>query len=87
MARKRISGAKPQFGNNVSFSQKKTRRQFKPNMQYKRIYVPELGYSVRVRISVSELRTIDKIGLKAFLEKRGLSLKDVARKETAPQSA
>lgn len=72
-----ISGAKPQFGNNRSHSLKATRRKFKVNMQNKRIYVPELGKSVRVRVSTSELRTIDKIGLAAFLKRRGLTLKNV----------
>ena len=79
MARKRISTAKPQFGNNKPFSQKRTRRKFKPNMQSKRIYVPELGRAVRVRVSTSELKTIDKIGMREFLKRRGMSLKDVAR--------
>jgi len=79
MARKKrkVSAAKPQFGNYKSFSQKRTRRQFKPNMQRKRIYVPELDQYVRVRISTSELKTIDKIGFPEFLKRRGLSLKDV----------
>jgi large subunit ribosomal protein L28 len=75
--KRRVSAAKPQFGQNKPFSQKRTRRQFKPNMQRKRIFVPELGRTVRVRISTSELKTIDKIGLNAFLKRRGLSLKDV----------
>ncbi len=77
--KKRVSAAKPQFGNNKSFSQKRTRRQFKPNMQSKRIFVPEIGRSVRVKVSTSELRTIDKIGLTAFLRRRGLTLKNVIR--------
>jgi len=75
--KRRVSAAKPQFGQNKPFSQKRTRRQFKPNMQRKRIFVPELGRTVRVRISTSELKTIDKIGLNAFLKRRGLSLNDV----------
>lgn len=72
-----ISGAKPQFGNNRSHSMKAIRRKFKANMQNKRIFVPELGKSVRVRVSTSEIRTIDKIGLREFLKRRGLTLKNV----------
>lgn len=79
MARVRVSGAKPMYGNNKSFSQKRTKRKFKPNMQNKRIFVPELGRIVRVRVSTSELKTIDKIGLKAFLDRRGLTLNQVVR--------
>ena len=70
----RVTAAKPQFGNNKSFSQKRTRRQITPNMQTKRIYVPTLGRTVRVRVSAAELRTIDKIGLVAFLKRRGISI-------------
>lgn len=78
MSRKcKLSGKGPMSGNNVSFSQKKTRRRWLPNLQSKRVYVPELGKSVRIRMSVRAMRTVDKIGLMAYLKKQGLSLKDV----------
>ena len=73
-----ITGKKPMFGNNVSHSQKKTRRQWKPNVQSKRIFVPELDRWIRVRVSTRALRSIDKVGLMAYLDKQGLNLKDVA---------
>ncbi|MEM7032303.1 MAG: 50S ribosomal protein L28 [Chloroflexota bacterium] len=73
-----ITGKKPMFGNNVSHSQKKTRRQWKPNVQSKRIFVPELDRWIRVRVSTRALRSIDKIGLMAYLDKQGLTLKDIA---------
>jgi large subunit ribosomal protein L28 len=41
------------------------------------IYVPELGRSVNLRVSTSALRTINKIGLTAYLQKNQLALKDV----------
>ena len=72
--RRKLSNAKPQFGNYKSFSQKRTRRKFMPNMQNKRVFVPELGRMVRLRISTSELKTLDKIGIHAFLKRRGLSV-------------
>jgi large subunit ribosomal protein L28 len=71
----KITAAKPQFGNARSFSMRATRRKFLPNMQNKRIFVPELGQFVRVKVSVAELKTIDKIGLPEFMKRRGLSLK------------
>ena len=70
----KISAKKPMFGNARSFSMRASRRKFNPNMQNKHIYVPELGRRVRVRISVGELRTIDKIGFVAFLKQRGIPL-------------
>lgn len=78
MARKcKISGKGPLVGNNVSFSQKKTKRRFLPNIQTKRIYVPELDRHVRIKMSVRAMRTVDKIGLMPYLKKQGLTLKDV----------
>jgi large subunit ribosomal protein L28 len=73
----KITGVKPQFGNARSFSMRATRRKFNPNIQNKRIYVPEINDFVQVRITVSELKTIDKIGLQAFLDRRGVTLKSL----------
>jgi large subunit ribosomal protein L28 len=64
-------------GNNVSFSQKKTRRRFLPNIQIKKVYIPELDRTVKIKMSVRAMRTVDKIGLMAYLKKQGLSLNDV----------
>jgi large subunit ribosomal protein L28 len=73
-----LTGKKPMFGNSVSHSQKKTRRQWKPNVQSRRIYVPEEDRWVRLKVSARALRTIDKIGLMPYLKKQGLTLKDVS---------
>ena len=72
-----VTGKRPQSGNNVSHAHNKTRRVQRPNLQWKRVYVPELGRTVRVRLSTRALRTIDKKGLMAVLKDQGLSLKDV----------
>jgi large subunit ribosomal protein L28 len=78
MARKcKITGKGPLSGNNVSFSQKKTRRRFLPNLQTKKLYVPELDRTVSIRLSARALRSVDKVGLLAYLDKQGLSLNDV----------
>ncbi|MAT98984.1 MAG: 50S ribosomal protein L28 [Anaerolineaceae bacterium] len=78
MARKcKLSGKGPLVGNNVSFSQKKTKRRFLPNIQTKRIFVPELDRHVRIKMSVRAMRTVDKLGLMTYLKKQGLTLKDV----------
>lgn len=78
MSRKcKLSGKKPLVGNNVSFSQKKTKRRFMPNIQTKRVYVPEIDKTVKIKMSVRAMRTVDKIGLMPYLKKQGLSLKDV----------
>jgi large subunit ribosomal protein L28 len=64
-------------GYNVSHSHKKSKRRQLPNIQDKKIFVPELGRTVKIRMSTSAMRTIDKKGLMAYLQEKGLSLKDV----------
>jgi large subunit ribosomal protein L28 len=76
-ARCRISGKRPLVGNNVSHAHNKTKRRQLPNLQRKRIYVPELGRFVRVRLSARALRTVTKKGLIAYLQDEGLRLQDV----------
>lgn len=72
-----ITGKGPMSGNNVSHAHNKTRRRQNPNIQKKRLYVPELDRFVRLKVSTRALRTINKIGLIMFLRKQGLQLKDV----------
>jgi large subunit ribosomal protein L28 len=64
-------------GNNVSHAHNKTRRWQRPNVQTKRLFVPELNRFVRLKVSTRALRTISKIGLLPYLRKEGLQLKDV----------
>ena len=49
-----------------------TKRTYKVNVQKKRIWVPELGEHVTVRLSTKALRTIDKNGAYPTLLKAGL---------------
>ena len=77
--KRKITQKKPLYGNNRPFSLKATRKRQEPNLQWKRIYVPELERMVRVKVSAKELRTIDKIGLKKFLERQGRTLQSVVR--------
>lgn len=79
MSRKcKLTGKGPLSGNNVSFSQKKTKRRFLPNLQTRNVYVPELGRKVRIKMSARAIRTLDKKGgLMNYLRDEGLKLKDV----------
>ncbi|MCK4516782.1 MAG: 50S ribosomal protein L28 [Spirochaetaceae bacterium] len=72
-----ITGKKPMAGNNVSHAHNKTRRYQLPNIKTKRIFVPELGRYVRLKISTRTLRSISKVGFLAYLKKNNLQLKDV----------
>ncbi len=65
----KLTGKKPISGNNVSHSNRKTKRRFVPNIQKKRFFVPELGKFVTLRISTSAIRTINKLGVYAYIKK------------------
>lgn len=56
-----ISGKGKMYGHNVSFSQRKTRKVFKPNVQKKTLVVD--GKKVKVNVAASTLRTLKKKGL------------------------
>ena len=70
-----LTGKRPISGNNVSHSNKKTRRRFLPNIVTKRFFVPELDKWITLKIATSTLRTINKVGVYAYLkrlEKQGV---------------
>lgn len=56
-----ISGKGKMYGHNVSFSQHKTRKVFKPNVQKKTLIVD--GKKVKMNVATSTLRTLKKKGL------------------------
>lgn len=56
-----ITGKGKQFGNNVSFSQRKTKKTWDANIQKKTLVID--GKKVRVKISTSALRTLKKKGV------------------------
>ncbi|WP_336249786.1 50S ribosomal protein L28 [Stomatohabitans albus] len=69
-----VTGKKPVSGNNVSFSHKKTKRRFEPNLQNKRYWVPSEQRYVSLRLSTKGMRIIDKRGIESVLaemRKRG----------------
>lgn len=69
-----VTGKKPVSGNNVSFSHKKTKRRFEPNLHNKRYWVPSEQRYVSLRLSTKGMRIIDKRGIEsvlAELRKRG----------------
>jgi len=75
MARKCIfTGKKPNVGNKVSHSHRKSKKRQLPNLQQKRLWWAEGERFVRVRISVRAMRTIDRKGLQAYADDVGLDL-------------
>ncbi|MFO0571053.1 MAG: 50S ribosomal protein L28 [Polyangiaceae bacterium] len=72
MARSEITGRRRMRAKNVSHSNIKTPRWQQVNVQKRRLFVPELGHYVTLKVTTSDLRTIDKIGLLAFAKKHGV---------------
>jgi large subunit ribosomal protein L28 len=80
-----ITGARPYRGRNITHSGKskasggiglnhvkKTNRTFSPNLRDKKLWIPELGAHVRIRLTARALKTITKNGAYATLKKAGL---------------
>ena len=55
-------------GNKVSFSNAKTRRQFKVNLKRKRFFIPETNEWIVLRVSTSAIKNINKKGISACLK-------------------
>ena len=80
-----ITGAKPKRGSTIhrrGMAKKKggvgrhvtanTPRYFVPNLQEKRVWVPELKRFVKVKLTARALKTINKNGAYATLKKAGV---------------
>ena len=68
MAKKcEICGKGPVTGNNVSHAHNKTRRRFLPNLHTHRFWVESENRFVKLRVTASGMRTIDKRGIDAVL--------------------
>ena len=69
MARRcELTGKEPQFGHNVSHSNRKTNRRFVPNLQRVTLYSDTLRRKVPLRICTRALRSVQKGGgLDAYL--------------------
>ena len=63
-----ITGKKMMVGNNVSHSNKKTKRRFYPNLFTKRFFLEEDDKWVSLKVSAAGIRIIDKKGLKVAIK-------------------
>ena len=63
-----ITGKKALVGNNVSHSNRRTKRRFNVNLFTKKFYWVEEDCWVSLRISANGLRIINKIGLNAAIK-------------------
>ena len=62
-----VTGKAPMVGHTVSHANKKTKRRFMPNLQYRRFWVESENRWVRLRLTTAGLRMVDKVGIDAVL--------------------
>ena len=58
-----VTGKRPVVGNNVSHSNRKTRRRFLPNLHTHRFWVEAENRFVKLRVTAAAMRIIDKKGI------------------------
>lgn len=63
-----ITGKVAMGGNNVSHSNKKTKRRFNPNLKTKRFFLESEDRWVTLKVSAAGMRTINKKGLNAAIK-------------------
>lgn len=64
-----LTGKSRQANHKVSHSNIKTRTFKQPNLKTKKIYDPESGQTIRLKLATSTIKTLDKMGLTKFLRK------------------
>lgn len=75
MARRcELTGVGPMVGNNVSHAHNKTRRRFLPNLQKKKVWVPELDSFITIKATAKAFKTMDKKGLYNMLKENSLKI-------------
>jgi large subunit ribosomal protein L28 len=80
-----ITQSKPSLGHTINRSGKakkkggigthvtgNTRRTISPNLRSKRLWVPELGKHVRVKLTARALKSLDRKGVYATLKEAGV---------------
>ena len=68
-----LTGKRRNVANNVSHAHNKTKKIQNPNIQWKRVFIPAHGRSIRLRLSTRVIRTINRIGLEATCKKLGVN--------------
>lgn len=57
-----VTGKKRLRGHRVSHANNKTIHFQQPNIQSRRLFVPELGQKIKINVCTAGLRTLDKVG-------------------------
>lgn len=63
-----LTGTKPMVGNHVSHANNKNKRRFLPNLQKKKVWIPEEKKFITIRATAKALKTLDKKGYQAMIK-------------------
>jgi len=63
-----LTGKKAMVGNNVSHALNRTKRKFNANLISKRFYIPAEDKWIKLKVSTSALKNINKNGISAVLK-------------------
>ncbi|MFZ3272098.1 MAG: 50S ribosomal protein L28 [Mycobacterium sp.] len=66
-ARCQVTGRTVGFGNTVSHSHRRSRRRWSPNIQTKTYFLPSDGRRVKLRVSATGIKVIDRDGIEAVV--------------------
>ena len=69
-----ITGKKSKTANNVSHSNRKTKRVQRPNLIKKRIFIPEENRTVTLKLTARALRTLARKDISQVIKDKGLKL-------------
>jgi large subunit ribosomal protein L28 len=69
-----ITKKKKRVANNVSHSNRKTKRTQNINLQTKRFFIAEENRWVKLKVTTRSMRSIAKMGILAFAKKHAFSL-------------
>ncbi len=67
-----LTGTTVMYGNHVSHANNKNRRRFLPNLQKKRVWIPEESRFVTIKITTKALKTLDKKGYLSMCKELGI---------------
>jgi large subunit ribosomal protein L28 len=74
MAKSDITGKRKLLAQNVSHSNIKTKRWQNVNIQERRVFIPEEGRFISLKLTTRDIRTIDKIGITEYARRFGKKL-------------
>ena len=78
-----LTGKRANIANNVSHAHNKTKKRQNPNIQTKRIFIPEAGRHIKLTLSTRAIRSINKLGLQDYCRKLNVDYAQLVRKKLA----